>query len=66
MAFVSSKMNNRGWQDRKGAGEESPGFIGQDAGYRPVEETLRTVQQKYTATFVVRVEWQCKRLPPRW
>ena len=32
MAFVSSKMNNRSWQDRKGSGEESPGFIGQDAG----------------------------------
>ena len=32
MACVASKMNNRGGQDRKGSGEESPGFIGQDAG----------------------------------
>ena len=28
------------------AGEESPGSIGQDAGYRPVEVTPRKVQQK--------------------
>ena len=49
MAYVSSKMNNRGWKDRKWSGEESPGFIGQDAGSHPVEAPLRTVQQKYTA-----------------
>ena len=32
MTFVSSRMNDRGWQDRKGPGEESPGFAGQGAG----------------------------------
>jgi hypothetical protein len=31
-----------------------------------VEVTPRTVQQKYTAGQPVRVEGQCKRLPPLW
>ena len=42
--------------DRKVPGEESPG---------PVEATPRKVQQKCTAgIFPVRLEGQCKRLPP--
>ena len=40
--------------------EESPSTIGQSAGEIPVKATLRKVQQKYTATQVVRVEMRGK------
>ena len=58
-----SKTNGRGQASR--CARKVRASQGRMPDKRPVEATLRTVQQKYTARLRrVRVEGQCKRLPP--